>query len=235
MVGGLWLSGAIRDTLGPTVKLAARVAIKVKDVVRFQDKHSRSQGYSAMEPEKKKATQDDLNKLDSKMHKGPLYRGASSDCLDQDIAARMSLASAAAEMGGEQGGGAFGPTGKFAQEVPNVEELDSQDSDNGGDDPVDKEESGQPGQPGTGSTPRKCQKEEDDATSVTHSSSARKKPECWAKRDDQIATAVKAHEKWVSDKLKDLGGKQTKAQQKHNKTKQKQNKTKTKTKQNKTK
>ena len=60
------------DELGPSVKYKKRVAIKKTDLVRLQDSFVRTQGYSCKEPEKKKATQEDIDKMDAKMQKGSL-------------------------------------------------------------------------------------------------------------------------------------------------------------------
>ena len=58
---------AIIDELGPNKKYSKRVAIKKADLVKFRDAQITSKGYTMKDKEIKKASQEDMDKLDKKM------------------------------------------------------------------------------------------------------------------------------------------------------------------------
>ena len=57
----------IKDYLGPTVKLARRVAVKVKDQIIFRDGQEKSKSVEMMEKAQKNAGQAELDKLSQKL------------------------------------------------------------------------------------------------------------------------------------------------------------------------
>ena len=60
------------------------------------------------------------------MQKAPQFNaGESSDRLGMDMAAHMHAAKAAAQTAGDGSASAFGSTGRFAQDVPDVKVLEN--------------------------------------------------------------------------------------------------------------
>ena len=61
--------GAVTDLLGPSPKLAKRVAIRTKDLVINRNQEERVKSYTVSDGVKKKATQEDLDKVHLRMQK----------------------------------------------------------------------------------------------------------------------------------------------------------------------
>ena len=199
--------GAITDLLGPNAKYKERVAIKKSDLVKFRDSHIKGQGYKMKELEKKKASKEDIDKADDKMQKGfQFQQGSSSDRTAMDTARHVASARAAAAMGSgaDFGASAFSEGGRAAQAAPAIRELDSSDEEDDDGDTKCNPDEGSEGEENNGKGKRKRKDEDGDEKDGHKGKKAKKTHDVWFTRDDNIAAAVKAHEKYTQKLAADL-------------------------------
>ena len=179
---------AITDVLGPTVKLAHRVAVKVKDLVVFRDKSTRSQINRYVGKETKKATQADVDAAEARLGKERTWVG--SGALDpKEEAAQMGRSRAAAVAAGNLG--AFSSAGRSASHIGNVLELVPEDE--------DKEAK----TVGAGSDePEKPTADTKGTEADSAGKQGIKKP--WFNRDERILEALQKHKQWETAICTDL-------------------------------
>ena len=161
--------------------------------------------YLAKGQEKRKAQDQDIDKMDAQMQRGfKFHRGASGKQEDMDLAAQIQGARAAAEMNGDHSG-AFGDQGTFHMNVPNVKDLQSEGEDT---DPEDaeakdgKESTPTKGKGGGGGSNGSSPKGEEGQGGGAKDASGSK--DAWFDCDTQIGDATKAHKKWMKETKKQM-------------------------------
>lgn len=175
------MPGAITDNLGECEKYLRRVCVKVKDMVIIRDAKIESRGYRASNLEAKKATADDIARVQNR-----LARGTSSEDFGADRinTAGIMMGGRAA---GNEGASAFTSSGRSAMNIGDVQELedsDKSDVENAEDNAEDKESALGGSEDGSGKSKTKVV-----AKNV-------KKP--WFNADEKISAAIKSHEEWFS-------------------------------------
>ena len=114
--------GAISDLLGPTPRLARRVAIKVKDVITIRESEERVRSLDLKEKEVKDADQNKIDELEDRLQRGSSWSGGAASSA-WEAADRMNKGFAASEADGQIGIGAFTGAGAAAAMVGDIRDL----------------------------------------------------------------------------------------------------------------
>jgi hypothetical protein len=122
---------AIADSLGPTDKLANRVAVKTKDLVIIRDQQSRSRAVLVSERDIKKARTEDIEKMESRLQNSSdwKFRPSGLAISSRELARNMTKAFSLSVAAGD--GSAFSASAQGAVAVGVVRDLEDDD---GGDD-----------------------------------------------------------------------------------------------------
>jgi hypothetical protein len=180
-------AGAICDNKGPCAKFRQRVAIKVKDVVKFRDGHERSQIATAAEKESKKATQKELDELEVRMR-----QGAATSMEDRsDLAQRMVTSAGAAGSAG--GGGAFSEVGVGVSNFGSIHDLK--------DDMKELEEQANEEE----AEDKEKEKETEGETPKAKAKAKSKAEKVWFQRDEKILAEISRHRTWETTVKGNLG------------------------------
>ena len=179
--GALTDEGSDIEGFGPE-----RVLHKKKDLVTMRDLHAKAQMYDTSGGLKKNATQEDIDKLDARMNKGPLWVGAGSKITDEDMLKKLSEArqSSNTSSGSTLNASAFDEHAKEVTTIGKVRELMSDDEND------EEEDNGNEKKKGRDNENNSAKR---DGAEVEPS---KKASSFWFGREEAIDTASKRHTEW---------------------------------------
>eukprot|EP00974_Lingulodinium_polyedra_P096205 9326169-Lingulodinium_polyedra.AAC.1 len=176
--------------LGPNAKLARRVAIRTKDVLTLRDLQERSKITRCSEREQRKASQQDIDKLEARVSREAQFKGSAAlDAMEQ---ARQIVTGVASSRAAGGPGSAFSSDGKAAAALGQLKDTfgDIMEEDEV-EDPEPEEDGdmsmgGNTGGDNTSSTSAKAKgKAKDKDAAVT-----------WFNRDEKVSDELAKHRQW---------------------------------------
>ena len=190
-------TNAITDILGPSAKLARRVAVKVKDTIAVRDLQERAKISSAQERENRKATQEDINKNALRLSQDASCAASTAQGRRDD--AMMMAKGAASSSAGDTGGmGTFSPAGRVAALVGDVTGLLAEPGveDVRGHGLHKQTSEGQEREKDAGEEGEDA--EEAGSRKSTPSKHGKAKPQVWFNRDEKVMMELDKHRDWLN-------------------------------------